>query len=269
MRFIVQILTLFLFLIYTVFISYDITSLFNDCDIPNSMNNSSPVLTSICPPDPKCYTRLCEIEVLRTFIYMCQNNDEFNCLIEMSSTNAYQFLLIIFGIIVLFWLIFLHLSMQVQHVNFNTNLNLYSRKTTFIVQTEVLSMILSFFLLGLLIGELQNEQFLMLLFELFPNFYKSLPRFLFNKIKFTCRVKSLCLLLSVFSISVTPITHILSLVMFQFWSYSQLKRISHWLSIFLILISNDIHMNPGPPYHENFFNFMLWNLNSLAKKFLS
>ena len=35
-------------------------------------------------------------------------------------------------------------------------------------------------------------------------------------------------------------------------------------STLLILISNDIEQNPGPGYHNSFFNFMNWNLNSLA-----
>ena len=29
-------------------------------------------------------------------------------------------------------------------------------------------------------------------------------------------------------------------------------------------MSNDIEKNPGPRYRQNFFNFMNWNLNSLA-----
>jgi len=45
-----------------------------------------------------------------------------------------------------------------------------------------------------------------------------------------------------------------------------MKITSKWLGLFLVLISNDIHMNPGPQYHNNFFKFMSWNLNSLAKK---
>ena len=53
--------------------------------------------------------------------------------------------------------------------------------------------------------------------------------------------------------------------MFQFWCYSYIKRIPHWLPFFLIVISNDIHLNPGPHYQNNLFNFMSWNLNSLAK----
>ena len=38
-----------------------------------------------------------------------------------------------------------------------------------------------------------------------------------------------------------------------------------WLLILLIILSNDIHPNPGPPFHNSFFNFMSWNVNSIAK----
>ena len=30
-------------------------------------------------------------------------------------------------------------------------------------------------------------------------------------------------------------------------------------------MSNDVHLNPGPHFQNNFFNFMSWNLYSLAK----
>ena len=33
----------------------------------------------------------------------------------------------------------------------------------------------------------------------------------------------------------------------------------------LFLLSNDIHVNPGPHFQSNFFNFMKWNLYSLPK----
>ena len=39
----------------------------------------------------------------------------------------------------------------------------------------------------------------------------------------------------------------------------------HWLPTILILLSNDIHLNPGPRFQNYFFNFMSWNLNFLAK----
>ena len=33
----------------------------------------------------------------------------------------------------------------------------------------------------------------------------------------------------------------------------------------LLLLANDIEINPGPTHDDNFFTFMNWNLNSLAK----
>ena len=71
--------------------------------------------------------------------------------------------------------------------------------------------------------------------------------------------------LFIFSIAVTPAICILGLLVFQIWCYSYAKRVPHWLPIILIVISNDIHLNPGPHYQSNFFNVMSWNLNSLAK----
>ena len=43
------------------------------------------------------------------------------------------------------------------------------------------------------------------------------------------------------------------------------KNEPHWLPIILIILSNDVHSNPGPQFQNNFFNFMSWNVNSLAK----
>ena len=38
-----------------------------------------------------------------------------------------------------------------------------------------------------------------------------------------------------------------------------------WYFQLVIYLSNDISKNPGPQFHNNFFNFMSWNLNSIAK----
>ena len=54
-------------------------------------------------------------------------------------------------------------------------------------------------------------------------------------------------------------------MVFQILCHSWNKNVPHWLLIILILLSNDVHLNPGPPFPNNFFNFMSWNLNSLAK----
>ena len=32
-----------------------------------------------------------------------------------------------------------------------------------------------------------------------------------------------------------------------------------------LLLSNDVNLNPGPHFQNNFFDFMIWNVNSLAK----
>ena len=38
-----------------------------------------------------------------------------------------------------------------------------------------------------------------------------------------------------------------------------------WYFQLVIYLSNDISKIPGPQFHNNFFNFMSWNLNSIAK----
>ena len=38
------------------------------------------------------------------------------------------------------------------------------------------------------------------------------------------------------------------------------------MPIILIILSNDVHTNPGPQFQNNFFNFKTWNVNSLAKE---
>ena len=65
--------------------------------------------------------------------------------------------------------------------------------------------------------------------------------------------------------STYPVTCILSLMVFQIWCHSLTKNVPLWLPTILILLSNDVHLNPGPHFQNNFFNFMSWNLNSLAK----
>ena len=46
---------------------------------------------------------------------------------------------------------------------------------------------------------------------------------------------------------------------------SHIKKVPIWLPLILILLSNDVHLNPGPHIQNNFFNFMSSNVNSLAK----
>ena len=67
-----------------------------------------------------------------------------------------------------------------------------------------------------------------------------------------------------FTIATTPNAQYVCICVFQIVCLSFARKSPPWLSILLILISNDIEQNPGPGYHSNFLNFMNWNLNSLA-----
>ena len=67
-----------------------------------------------------------------------------------------------------------------------------------------------------------------------------------------------------FTIAVTPVSHLVCLIDFQILCRLFAKRVPPWLSILLILMSNDIHLNPGPAYINTNFNFMNWNVNSLT-----
>ena len=69
----------------------------------------------------------------------------------------------------------------------------------------------------------------------------------------------------IYSIALTPGTYIVCFMVFQTWCHSLKKHVPLWLPIILILLSNDINLNPGPHFQNYFFNFMSWNLNSLAK----
>ena len=53
---------------------------------------------------------------------------------------------------------------------------------------------------------------------------------------------------------------------FKFGVIQLQKNVPHWLTFRLGILGNDIELNPGPHFQNQFFNFMSWNLNSLAKE---
>ena len=94
--------------------------------------------------------------------------------------------------------------------------------------------------------------------------------FIFNLSPKSCnslsQIISVSFSLHILSIAVAPATCMLCLVLIQIWCHSLTKSVSSWLPIILIMLSNDIQLNPVPQFENNFFNFMSWNLNSLSKK---
>ena len=49
------------------------------------------------------------------------------------------------------------------------------------------------------------------------------------------------------------------------YSFLSIPCATLWYFQLVIYLSSDISKNPGPQFQNNFFNFMSWNLNSLAK----
>ncbi len=66
-------------------------------------------------------------------------------------------------------------------------------------------------------------------------------------------------------IAVTPATHVICLLFTYVLCSKIIRNVPIWVPFLLILLANDIELNPGDHYHENVFSFMNWNLNSLGK----
>ena len=96
-----------------------------------------------------------------------------------------------------------------------------------------------------------NFAFLM---KLDLNVYKRLARSCFH---------TSCVLIFIDAIS--PASFILSIFVLQIWCHAQSSNVPRWLPFILILLANDIELNPGPPLQNQFLSFMNWNINSLVK----
>ena len=85
------------------------------------------------------------------------------------------------------------------------------------------------------------------------------------------RVSPFVLTLNMLMSAVCPASHLLCIVITFVTCTLISRKVPVWVSLLLLLLSNDIEVNPGPDsgpglsYHKNFFTFMNWNLNSLSK----
>ena len=187
-----------------------------------------------------------------------------NYKVELNYSIFSQICVFCFAIITMLWLMFLYICNNVRYVCFTTNLNLLTKKLTHI-PLNVFPIFLSFFVLELLL-EPEENQVVHLFIYLNPNFGSLIDLlFKFSKIASSSIFTIVCLY--IISLAITPVGFILSLVVFQIWTFSLSRNLSYWVPLLLILMSNDIHFNPGPQplFLHNCFNFMNWNLNSLTK----
>ena len=166
------------------------------------------------------------------------------------------------GLVLLLWISLLYSCNEVKYITFDTNLNLFKKKSVFLVPQ--LMLYLSIMLLWLFLTE-YPEVFSIQLFLLFcpnfaflmkldPNVYKRLARSCFH---------TSCVLIFIDAIS--PASLLLSIFVFQIWCHALSSDVPRWLPYLLILLANDIELNPGPPVQNQFLSFMNWNLNSLVK----
>ena len=191
-----------------------------DCDIPSS---SPP------PPSPLCgiFVRICTIFTPKMYPSNEQNRDSILFILDLSCYDAFQILFLTFGVIYLLWLFLLYLTTHVTYVNFNTNLNLYNKKTTCIVSIKSISTHLSFIALGLLSCECEKEQLILLIIWFYPNCCKNLLNLLLKK-------KNLLvgfLLLLFYSIIFLYQSHLLlAFCVFLFFNFGAI----HILNVYLI-----------------------------------
>ena len=157
----------------------------------------------------------------------------------------------------------LYLSRCGNYVAFNTSLNLLSKNIKKSLSRQSGLTYFSFIMLALFLSECEVEQIILIIISENLNF-RWVAYFVLKFSKIISLAIFVLLSIYLFSIAVTPASYTLCIVIFQIGCISFLKRIPSWLPIFLITLSNDIHVNPGPHFRNSFFNFMNWNLNSLA-----
>ena len=191
------------------------------------------------------------------------DKENVNPTLEMvESVHHYIFQILFMSIILItfLWLIWVNLSSQVRYVSFNTNLSMYKNKS---IQKSPCWDIYFLFIMLCLLYESGEDSIILLITWMNPNLALRVEIFLKlrNPITF---ILSGTIAIFMFSIAVTPVTQYFCLAIFQIVCHRHVKITPSWLSVILVLISNDIERNPGPEYHTNSLNFMSWNLNSLA-----
>ena len=188
-----------------------------------------------------------------------------NCKIEINSCIIVPILLPGIGLFTLLGLLYLNLCNRMRYIAFNTRLNLLSKKKPITESYQNVLSYLSVIMLGLFLSECGKEQILLNIVYANLNF-GCVVSFVLKVRKIIAGTIYVLLFICLFSIAVTPATSTLCTLVFQIGCLSFTKKIPSWLPMFLIILSNDIHVNPGPHFHNSFLNFMNWNLNSLAKE---
>ena len=181
---------------------------------------------------------------------------------QFSYVDTIQILLVGFSMVLSLTEIFFHICSSVKFVPFNIDLSNKVKQTcaTKIHSTLFLSLATNF---GVLLSEHVEFWSFLLCYShssLSPQFrlHTKTPRFL-------SRLLFIIITIQLFSLSNTVGCDIISILALQNCFIYSSKMMPSWLLLLLILLSNDVHQNPGPINIRNsYLTFMNWNCNSLA-----
>ena len=169
---------------------------------------------------------------------------------QMSIYHIFQLYLLIIGFILLLYASYLELCNHVIYLPYNTNLTLfrkhirnYSKWIKIIPLVTIIILIIT--------------EFPEFLYNLIPKIIYILFRFMLFLVHRNRKNVQILLFVSLtlytFKISNEPSSQTFCLLIFQI-SSSRFLRITPWLPKLLIILANDIHVNPGPHY-QNTTNF--------------
>jgi len=147
--------------------------------------------------------------------------------LNINHLETIQILVFTIGVIVFLCIILSYFTMYVDYVKFNTNLNIYSKKSNNLIYIQSIPIILSIFPLLLLLLECEKEQLILLIYHLYPNICSSIMDLVLKNRKVTANFISFISVLYIFSISYTQVSCIICLFSFQFWSFYLVTNFSH------------------------------------------
>ena len=203
----------FVFIISCLFSNYVYNIFSFDCGITSSSRPLSPHYLE--------YYR--QIPTQRSCNHLCQNMNQNDFTVVKNFYDAARIL--IFGVFILLRLLLLNLSTHVNYVKFNTDLNIFSKKKHYPVPTQITLMYLYVIFAGLHLCEYKKDIILISIIRIYP-FFGSDPFDLpLKNITTVSRVISVTSPFYMFSISVTPVTYFLCLLVFQVWCYSYIKNV--------------------------------------------
>ena len=179
---------------------------------------------------------------------------------NFTASTTFQFFLIQLGLVFTLSLCSSHL--KVRYVTFDTDLSTLRKSSAENKDQSHLYLII----FCLLICDIPSYTTIAMLFHE-PVDISSIVLIFSRRWKIFSRVCPFFLSLNLLISAVCPTSHFLCLVIIFITCNLISRKVPVWISVLLVLLSNDIEINPGPglSYHDNFFTFMNWNLNSLSK----